>query len=48
MKFGLFDHIDRADDRPLAQQFDERIEFVRRQTEPGFTACMLQSITPHL
>ena len=36
MKFGLFDHIDRTDDRPLAQQFDERIEFVKAADEAGF------------
>ena len=36
MKFGLFDHIDRADDRPLAQQFDERIEFVQAADRAGF------------
>ncbi len=36
MKFGLFDHIDRADDRPLAQQFDERIKFVQAADEAGF------------
>lgn len=27
MRFGLFDHVDRSD-RPLARQFDERLEFV--------------------
>ena len=36
MIFGLFDHIDRADDRPLAQQFDERIEFVQAADKAGF------------
>ena len=27
MKVGLFDHVERAADRPLAAQFDERLEF---------------------
>ena len=35
MKFGLFDHIDRAD-RPLAQQYDERFELVAAADEAGF------------
>jgi alkanesulfonate monooxygenase SsuD/methylene tetrahydromethanopterin reductase-like flavin-dependent oxidoreductase (luciferase family) len=36
MQFGLFDHIDRSDDRPLAQQFDERLELVRAADAAGF------------
>jgi alkanesulfonate monooxygenase SsuD/methylene tetrahydromethanopterin reductase-like flavin-dependent oxidoreductase (luciferase family) len=35
MKFGLFDHVDRSD-RPLAQQFDERLEFVAAADAAGF------------
>jgi len=35
MKIGLFDHIDRSD-RPLAQQFDERLEFVGAADRAGF------------
>ena len=35
MKFGLFDHVDRSD-RPLAQQFDERLEFVAAADKAGF------------
>ena len=36
MKFGLFDHVDRSDDRPLAQQFDERLELVAIADAAGF------------
>jgi alkanesulfonate monooxygenase SsuD/methylene tetrahydromethanopterin reductase-like flavin-dependent oxidoreductase (luciferase family) len=35
MKFGLFDHIDRSD-RPLAQQYDERLELVAAADAAGF------------
>jgi alkanesulfonate monooxygenase SsuD/methylene tetrahydromethanopterin reductase-like flavin-dependent oxidoreductase (luciferase family) len=35
MKFGLFDHVDRSG-RPLASQFDERLEFVAAGDEAGF------------
>lgn len=35
MKFGLFDHVD-VNDRPLAQQFDERIQYVQAAEEAGF------------
>jgi len=28
MKFGIFDHIDRRDDVPLAQQFEERLQLL--------------------
>ena len=35
MKFGLFDHVDR-NDRPLAKQFDERLEFAAAADEAGF------------
>jgi alkanesulfonate monooxygenase SsuD/methylene tetrahydromethanopterin reductase-like flavin-dependent oxidoreductase (luciferase family) len=35
MKFGLFDHIDRSD-RPLAQQYDERLEFIAAADDAGF------------
>src|SRR5580658_797685 len=35
MKFGLFDHVDR-NDRPLAQQFDERLQFAVAADEAGF------------
>lgn len=36
MKFGLFDHLERAPDRPLATQFDERLEFVAEADAAGF------------
>jgi alkanesulfonate monooxygenase SsuD/methylene tetrahydromethanopterin reductase-like flavin-dependent oxidoreductase (luciferase family) len=35
MKIGLFDHIDRSD-RPLAQQFDERLELVAAADRAGY------------
>ena len=35
MKIGLFDHVERSD-RPLATQFDERLEFVVAAEEAGF------------
>ena len=35
MKFGLFDHVDR-NNLPLAQQFDERIEYVKLADQLGF------------
>lgn len=35
MQFGLFDHVERSDDRPLATQFDERLEFVAAADEAG-------------
>lgn len=35
MKFGLFDHVDRSTG-PLAEQFDERLEFVAAADEAGF------------
>ena len=35
MQFGLFDHIDRSD-RPLAQQYDERLELVAAADAAGF------------
>ena len=35
MQFGLFDHIDRSD-RPLAQQYDERLELIAAADEAGF------------
>jgi len=37
MKFGLFDHVDQ-NDRPLAKQFDERLQFVAAADEAGFYA----------
>jgi alkanesulfonate monooxygenase SsuD/methylene tetrahydromethanopterin reductase-like flavin-dependent oxidoreductase (luciferase family) len=36
VKFGLFDHVDRSDDRPLATQFDERLEYVAAADRSGF------------
>ncbi|HEY3917604.1 MAG TPA: LLM class flavin-dependent oxidoreductase [Stellaceae bacterium] len=39
MKFGLFDHVDR-NDRPLVQQFDERLQFAAAADEAGFY-CLL-------
>ena len=41
MQFGLFDHIDRSDDRPLAQQYDERLQFVAAADNAGFYAYHL-------
>ena len=35
MKFGLWDHVDQSD-RPLATQFDERLEYVAAADEMGF------------
>ena len=35
MKFGLFDHVDQ-NDRPLAKQFDERLQFAAAADEAGF------------
>jgi len=35
MRFGLFDHVDR-NDRPLAEQFDERLRFAAAADEAGF------------
>ena len=39
MKFGLFDHVDQ-NDRPLVQQFDERLQFAAAADEAGFY-CLL-------
>jgi alkanesulfonate monooxygenase SsuD/methylene tetrahydromethanopterin reductase-like flavin-dependent oxidoreductase (luciferase family) len=36
MKIGLFDHLERATDRPLATQFDERLRFIAAADEAGF------------
>jgi alkanesulfonate monooxygenase SsuD/methylene tetrahydromethanopterin reductase-like flavin-dependent oxidoreductase (luciferase family) len=36
MKIGLFDHLERSTDRPLATQFDERLEFAVAADEAGF------------
>ena len=41
MQFGLFDHIDRSDDRPLAQQYDERLELIAAADKAGFYAYHL-------
>jgi alkanesulfonate monooxygenase SsuD/methylene tetrahydromethanopterin reductase-like flavin-dependent oxidoreductase (luciferase family) len=38
LQFGLFDHIDLAGDRPLAQQYDERLQFVAAADTAGFYA----------
>ena len=35
MKVGLFDHVERSD-RPLAQIFDERLQFLAAADEAGF------------
>lgn len=35
MKFGLFDHLERAGDRPLATQFDERLAFAAAADRAG-------------
>jgi alkanesulfonate monooxygenase SsuD/methylene tetrahydromethanopterin reductase-like flavin-dependent oxidoreductase (luciferase family) len=36
LQFGLFDHIDRSDDRPLAQQYDERLQLIAAADAAGF------------
>jgi alkanesulfonate monooxygenase SsuD/methylene tetrahydromethanopterin reductase-like flavin-dependent oxidoreductase (luciferase family) len=36
MKIGLFDHLERSEDRTLAKQFDERLEFAAAADEAGF------------
>jgi alkanesulfonate monooxygenase SsuD/methylene tetrahydromethanopterin reductase-like flavin-dependent oxidoreductase (luciferase family) len=36
MKIGLFDHLEQSLDRPLAQQFDERLDFAQACDEAGF------------
>jgi len=41
LQFGLFDHIDLAGDRPLAQQYDERLQFVAAADAAGFYAYHL-------
>ncbi len=41
MQFGLFDHIDLAGDRPLAQQYDERLQFIAAADAAGFYAYHL-------
>ena len=41
MQFGLFDHIDRSDDRPLAQQYDERLQLIAAADAAGFYAYHL-------
>jgi alkanesulfonate monooxygenase SsuD/methylene tetrahydromethanopterin reductase-like flavin-dependent oxidoreductase (luciferase family) len=38
LQFGLFDHIDLAGDRPLAQQYDERLQLVAAADAAGFYA----------
>lgn len=37
MQFGIFDHVERSD-RPLATQYDERLEFVAAADAAGFYA----------
>jgi alkanesulfonate monooxygenase SsuD/methylene tetrahydromethanopterin reductase-like flavin-dependent oxidoreductase (luciferase family) len=41
LQFGLFDHIDRSDDRPLAQQYDERLQLIAAADGAGFYAYHL-------
>ena len=41
MKFGLFDHLERSDDRALSTQFDERLEFAAAADEAGFYALQV-------
>ncbi len=38
MQFGLFDHFERVPDRPLADQFDERLEFAAAADAAGLYA----------
>ena len=40
MKIGLFDHLERVEDRTLATQFDERLEFVAAADEAGLAMVM--------
>jgi alkanesulfonate monooxygenase SsuD/methylene tetrahydromethanopterin reductase-like flavin-dependent oxidoreductase (luciferase family) len=35
MKFGIFDHLERSEDRSLATQFDERIAFATAADKAG-------------
>ncbi|HUK61424.1 MAG TPA: LLM class flavin-dependent oxidoreductase [Stellaceae bacterium] len=53
MKFGIFDHVDR-NDLPLAQQFDERLQFAAAADEAGFYClhfaehhCTPLNMVPH-
>jgi alkanesulfonate monooxygenase SsuD/methylene tetrahydromethanopterin reductase-like flavin-dependent oxidoreductase (luciferase family) len=41
LQFGLFDHIDRSEDRPLAQQYDERLKLIAAADAFGFYAYHL-------
>jgi len=41
LQYGLFDHIDLAGDRPLAQQYDERLQLVAAADAAGFYAYHL-------
>jgi alkanesulfonate monooxygenase SsuD/methylene tetrahydromethanopterin reductase-like flavin-dependent oxidoreductase (luciferase family) len=41
LQFGLFDHIDRSEDRSLAQQYDERLQLVAAADAAGFYAYHL-------
>jgi alkanesulfonate monooxygenase SsuD/methylene tetrahydromethanopterin reductase-like flavin-dependent oxidoreductase (luciferase family) len=41
LQFGLFDHIDLAGDRPLAQQYDERLQLIAAADDAGFYAYHL-------
>jgi alkanesulfonate monooxygenase SsuD/methylene tetrahydromethanopterin reductase-like flavin-dependent oxidoreductase (luciferase family) len=41
LQFGLFDHIDRAGDRSLAQQYDERLQLIAAADQAGFYAYHL-------
>src|SRR5262245_48373867 len=40
MKIGLFDHIEHGE-RPLAQLFDERLDFIKACDEAGFYCLQL-------
>jgi alkanesulfonate monooxygenase SsuD/methylene tetrahydromethanopterin reductase-like flavin-dependent oxidoreductase (luciferase family) len=41
LQFGLFDHIDLAGDRPLAQQYDERLQLIAAADAAGYYAYHL-------
>lgn len=41
MKFGIFDHLERSEDRPLSTQFDERLEFAAAADAAGFYALQV-------
>jgi hypothetical protein len=45
MRFGIFDHRERAVDRPATQTYEERIRLVQAAEDAGFMPIILRSIT---